>query len=185
MPMAGWVPLKQISVVVVLFSLMACAEATPPPVVVAEAPDVIDLKAASDQVAVDLARQLGPARDRTISIDPLLDRTTGQQTAASLRAQGELAAALTTSMKGATIQPLKALAPEPTRAGGDRLRRLGGTTRFLRAHRRPDRPVERTGRRPVGGALPRSHTGPLADTVLQRESVARPRSFGGRILEDR
>lgn len=105
--------LKQMSVVALFVTLTACAETTPRPATTAEAPGDISLKDAAAQVAADLAQQLGPARNRTIAIDPLLDRTTGQQTAASLRAQGELSDALTTSMKGATIEPLQKITPEP------------------------------------------------------------------------
>ncbi len=113
MSIPGNVQPKHISIVVLLLSLIACAETTPRPVVTATAVDPVDLKGAAGQVAADLGRQLGPARDRTISIDPLLDRTTGQQTAASLRAQGELVTALTSSMTGTTIQPLQELTAEP------------------------------------------------------------------------
>jgi outer membrane protein OmpA-like peptidoglycan-associated protein len=104
--------LKQASVVILLLALTACAETTPRPVTTAEAPGDIGLAEAAGQVAADLAKQIGPGRDRAIAIDPLLDRTTGQQTAASVRAQGELETALATAMKGATIEPLQKITPE-------------------------------------------------------------------------
>jgi hypothetical protein len=103
---------KHLSVVVVLLALAACAQTTPRPVTTADAPGDIGLTDAAVQVAADLAKQVGPGRERTIAIDPLLDRTTGQQTAASVRAQGELATALAAVMNGATIEPLQKVTSE-------------------------------------------------------------------------
>lgn len=95
----------------------ACASATPPPAPVApvEAPIVVGdgtLEGAASQLASDLARQLGPARPGTLAIDPLLDRTTGQQTNASLRAQVEVSRALAGAMKDVTIEPFGKLGAE-------------------------------------------------------------------------
>ena len=64
----------------------------------------LDLKAAVEQIATDLAQQIGPGgQSRTVVIDPLLDRATGQQTGASAQLESELAPALTGTMKGLTI----------------------------------------------------------------------------------
>lgn len=106
--------LSGICATLALAALSACAETTPRPVVSPDDAGSGDLKAAAERVAADLSQQLGPSRNRTVSIDPLLDRTSGQQTAASVRAQNELVTALNTSMKGATIQPLQSLDPTPT-----------------------------------------------------------------------
>lgn len=102
-----------------LLSLIAgCASTAPPPPPVApiEPPVVVGdgtLEGAASQLASDLARQLGPARPRTLAIDPLLDRTTGQQTNASLRAQVEVSRALGLAMKDVAIEPFGDLRAEP------------------------------------------------------------------------
>lgn len=96
--------------------MVACASTTPEPVTTAAPPAAVgdgSLKDAASQVAADLATQLGPARQRTIAIDPLLDRTTGQQTAASSRAQDEVSRALTATLKDVTLEPFKNLKTEP------------------------------------------------------------------------
>lgn len=114
MSIAGSGALNRICAALALAALAACAETTPRPVVSPDDPGNSDLKGAAERVAADLSQQLGPSRSRTVSVDPLLDRTSGQQTAASVRAQNELVSALNTSMKGASIQPLQNLDPTPT-----------------------------------------------------------------------
>ena len=68
-----------------------------------------DLKAAARQLATDLASQIASSSGaRTLVIDPLLDRATGQQTGASAKFQEEMAPALTSAIKGLTILPFDA-----------------------------------------------------------------------------
>ena len=68
-----------------------------------------DLKAAARQLAADLAQQIGAGGGvRTVVIDPLLDRATGQQTGASAKFQEEMAPALTAAIKGLSILPFDA-----------------------------------------------------------------------------
>jgi outer membrane protein OmpA-like peptidoglycan-associated protein len=69
----------------------------------------MDLKAAARQLSADLAQQIGAGGGaRTLVIDPLLDRATGQQTGASSRFQEEMAPALTAAIKGLSILPFDA-----------------------------------------------------------------------------
>ena len=85
-----------------LVAQMSCAKPTPAP---APAGDP-DLKAATQQIATDLAQQIGGgAQARTMVVDPILDRATGQQTGASQRVETELSPALTSSVKGLSIIP--------------------------------------------------------------------------------
>lgn len=107
----GYAFVKQLSIVVLWVGLAACAS-TPKPETKPQDPNNVDLKGAAGQVAEDIAKQLGSNRNRAILVDPLLDRTTGQQTAASQRAQTELVTAMTASMKGATVEPLQKLSTE-------------------------------------------------------------------------
>jgi outer membrane protein OmpA-like peptidoglycan-associated protein len=68
-----------------------------------------DLKAAARQLASDLASQIASSGGaRTLVIDPLLDRATGQQTGASAKFQEEMGPALTAAIKGLTILPFDA-----------------------------------------------------------------------------
>jgi outer membrane protein OmpA-like peptidoglycan-associated protein len=68
-----------------------------------------DLKAAASQLATDLAKQIGSSGGaKTLVIDPLLDRATGQQTGASAKFQQEMGPALTGAIKGLTILPFDA-----------------------------------------------------------------------------
>jgi outer membrane protein OmpA-like peptidoglycan-associated protein len=68
-----------------------------------------DLEAAARQLAADLASQIGGSGGaRTLVIDPLLDRATGQQTGASAKFQEAMAPALTAAIKGLTILPFDA-----------------------------------------------------------------------------
>ena len=69
----------------------------------------LDLQGAARQLAADLAQQVGSGgAARTLVIDPLLDKATGQQTGASARFQEEMAPALTTAIKGLSILPFDA-----------------------------------------------------------------------------
>jgi outer membrane protein OmpA-like peptidoglycan-associated protein len=69
----------------------------------------LDLKGAARQLSADLAQQIGAGSGaRTLVIDPLLDRATGQQTGASARFQEEMAPALTAAIKGLSILPFDA-----------------------------------------------------------------------------
>lgn len=66
----------------------------------------LDLKGAARQIATDLAQQIGSgAAARTVVIDPLLDRATGQQTGVSARLDAEMGPALTAAIKGLTVLP--------------------------------------------------------------------------------
>jgi outer membrane protein OmpA-like peptidoglycan-associated protein len=66
----------------------------------------LDLKGAVRQVVSDLARQMGPASTaRTLVVDPILDRATGQQTGASKRLETELTPALDSAVRNLTILP--------------------------------------------------------------------------------
>jgi outer membrane protein OmpA-like peptidoglycan-associated protein len=68
-----------------------------------------DLKAAARQLSADLAQQIGTSGGaKTVVIDPLIDRATGQQTGASSRFQEEMGPALTTAIKGLSILPFDA-----------------------------------------------------------------------------
>ena len=68
-----------------------------------------DLKAAARQLATDLASQIAASGGaRTLVIDPLLDRATGQQTGASAKFQEEMGPALAAAIKGLTILPFDA-----------------------------------------------------------------------------
>lgn len=83
-----------------------CATTTPTPQTPRGTADEVDLKGAVTYIASDLTMQLGTARPRSVAVDPLLDKTTGQQTNASLRAQTELVAALSAASSRLTIEPL-------------------------------------------------------------------------------
>jgi len=70
---------------------------------------VLDLKGAAGQLAQDLATQLAAGgSNRTLVIDPVLDRATGQQTAISSRIEHELALQLGESLKGVKLVPFNA-----------------------------------------------------------------------------
>jgi len=69
----------------------------------------LDLKGAANRLAADLAQQVGTSGGgKTLVIDPLLDRATGQQTGASAKFQEEMAPALTGAIKGLSILPFDA-----------------------------------------------------------------------------
>ena len=74
-------------------ALVGCAKrvAAPAPA----AADELNLKGAVEQIASDLAQQIGSGSgSRTLVIDPILDRATGQQTGASVRMEQELSPVL-------------------------------------------------------------------------------------------
>src|SRR5439155_4045062 len=81
------------------------AAPTPPPAPVA--PEDLNLQGAIKFIAEDLARQLGPG-ERTLVIDPLLDRTSGQQTGASSQVEQAIKAALPQTFQNLTILPFDA-----------------------------------------------------------------------------
>ncbi len=82
----------------------ACAPPAPAP---APAPlGDLDLQGAAEAVATDLAQQVGTgAGDRSLVIDPFLDRGTGQQTKLTSQFEEALAPALVSSVKGAKQLP--------------------------------------------------------------------------------
>src|SRR6185295_7794134 len=82
-------------VVSVLLYALAVDPCLPPPKTPPPAGDP-DLAQAMQLAANDLMRQLSPGADgtRTLTIDPLLDSKTGQQTNASNKVQQELTTAL-------------------------------------------------------------------------------------------
>ncbi|NOT45782.1 MAG: OmpA family protein [Acidobacteria bacterium] len=82
----------------------------PPPVPLGE----IGLAEAITFVAADLTAQLGDSRTWLLAVDPLLDKTTGQQTVASLRVQDELMQALSTTPSLMSVQDLGADTAEQT-----------------------------------------------------------------------
>lgn len=90
---------------------LSCAQPAPAP---APAGD-LDLKAAAQQVANDLAQQIGAGGARTMVVDPILDRATGQQTGASASVESELSPALSTAARSFTILPFDADAASRTR----------------------------------------------------------------------
>jgi outer membrane protein OmpA-like peptidoglycan-associated protein len=98
----------RIAQVVVLLALVsACAKKVPPPEPPPPPPPPVgerDLSGAVQDVAKDLGQQIGAAsQPRTLVIDPLLDRSTGQQTLTTRRLEKELAPALSASLAGVTI----------------------------------------------------------------------------------
>jgi outer membrane protein OmpA-like peptidoglycan-associated protein len=81
--------------------LLGCAKSVPPPAAKA---GELHMKDAVEQIANDLAHQIGPgAVARSLVIDPILDRASGQQTGASARLQQEIEPVLAATIKGLTI----------------------------------------------------------------------------------
>jgi outer membrane protein OmpA-like peptidoglycan-associated protein len=83
----------------------------PPPQVVVPVGE-LDLARSAGVMAADLAAQLGPGASlaRTLSIDPLLDSRSGQQTSATERVQQSIAAALAGTLQNAKLVPFDAAA---------------------------------------------------------------------------
>lgn len=78
--------------------------AAPPP-----APkDDQNVQDAAKLLAADLARQLGAGGQRSLVVDPLLDKVTGQQTSISELVEGELTPLLVESVSGLTLLPFDA-----------------------------------------------------------------------------
>src|SRR5262249_5076936 len=100
------VPMRRlIFALLILVASAACYSSTKPPATPVP-PGEADLAAAAQQIAADLAKQLGAgSSSRTLVIDPMLDKQTGQQTAASVRVEDAVRPAITTTLKGVTVLP--------------------------------------------------------------------------------
>ncbi|HEY9225729.1 MAG TPA: OmpA family protein [Gemmatimonadaceae bacterium] len=86
---------------VVVAAAAACAKV--PPEAPAPAGD-LNVKGAAEQIASDFQKQLGATTTRTIVIDPVRDRASGQQTGVSVRVETDLGPALS-AIKGITLLP--------------------------------------------------------------------------------
>jgi outer membrane protein OmpA-like peptidoglycan-associated protein len=73
----------------------------------------LDAKGAAQQIARDFGRQLGTT-ERTVVIDPIRDRASGQQTGVSVRLQSELSPALA-ALKGITMLPFDSIGASKAR----------------------------------------------------------------------
>ncbi len=71
-------------------------------------PGELDLAGGVNAIAADLGRQLGRRGTRTLVIDPLLERASGQQTGASQRVEQALGPALTSAIGGLAVVPFDA-----------------------------------------------------------------------------
>lgn len=90
--------------VVAVAALVACTPppAPPPPPEPVPVGDM-DLKTAADFVAKDLAQQVSASTvSRTLAIDPIIDRATGQQTGISMSVEAAVGPALS-AQKGITV----------------------------------------------------------------------------------
>ncbi len=101
--------IRGLQVSLVLTALGAgCASAPAPAATPTPAGD-LDPKGAAQQMAADLSQQIGSVSgDRTLVIDPLIDKVTGQQTTLSSGLEAELTPALAAALKGMTILPFDA-----------------------------------------------------------------------------
>jgi hypothetical protein len=87
--------------VVIVAAVLGCAKQAPTP----PTPAALDAKGAAQQIARDFAQQLGAtATTRTVVIDPIRDRASGQQTGVSVRLESELSRTLA-AIKGMTLLP--------------------------------------------------------------------------------
>ena len=87
--------------IVLVAAILGCSTHT----ATAPAPAGLDAKGAAQQIARDFAQQLGAsATARTVVIDPIRDRASGQQTGVSVRLEAELSPALA-AVKGFTLLP--------------------------------------------------------------------------------
>jgi outer membrane protein OmpA-like peptidoglycan-associated protein len=94
-------------------ALASCGKPAPPATPPATAAADSDLQAAAAVVAKDLAGQMSAGvLSRKLVVDPLLDRSTGQQTGVSVRVQEEIVRALGVAINGAVIVPFDAKAVE-------------------------------------------------------------------------
>jgi outer membrane protein OmpA-like peptidoglycan-associated protein len=104
MQLKKWVPGVVLAVLVAGCAVVGCTQ-SPPNTTPTSGAD-LDLPAAIKQLASDLARQIrGGAGARTAVIDPIIDRATGQQTAASQRVEQEVGPALTSAVNGLKLFP--------------------------------------------------------------------------------
>lgn len=104
---SGWLALTA------SFIALGCVPPPPPPAPPPPAPTgELDLPHSAGVMAADLAAQLGPGASvpRSLSIDPLLDSRSGQQTSATERVQQSIAAALAGTLKNARLLPFDAAA---------------------------------------------------------------------------
>lgn len=94
----------------VALAAAGCAATPAPAPAPAPAPTPPDaaLGVAVQRMAADLASQLGAGAGRTVVVDPMIDKTTGQQTELSQRVQDAMLPALSTSLKDASILPFDA-----------------------------------------------------------------------------
>ena len=100
-------PLRAGCLLALTLLVAGCPKSTPQ--VAAPAPGEGDLAAAAQAIANDLARQVGTgSASRTLVIDPMLDRQTGQQTAASARVEEAIRPALAGAIRGVTVLPFNA-----------------------------------------------------------------------------
>jgi hypothetical protein len=89
---------------VAVATVAGCSSAPPPEPAPAPVGD-LSAKGAVEQIAKDFEKQLGgTSAARTIAIDPIRDRASGQQTGVSLRLEKDLAPALA-AVKGITLLP--------------------------------------------------------------------------------
>jgi OmpA family len=87
------------ALVVLVIAVLACSHPAPAPTPVGD----LDAKGAAQQIARDFGKQLGTTA-RTVVIDPIRDRASGQQTGVSVRLESELSPALA-ALKGITMLP--------------------------------------------------------------------------------
>jgi len=105
--------ISQVAAVGLVAALAAGCAATAPPVTMAEDPGLED---AARFLAIDLARQLGTwTGERSLAIDPLLDRGTGQQTGVSRRLEEALAVELAAAIPGSILVSFDEAAAEGAR----------------------------------------------------------------------
>jgi outer membrane protein OmpA-like peptidoglycan-associated protein len=94
--------LRAITVGLAVIVLAACPKKAATPA------GELDLNGAAQFVAKDLAQQVTlRADDRTLVIDPLLDRATGQQTGASAKVETAVGPALSAAIRGLTLIPFE------------------------------------------------------------------------------
>lgn len=93
-------------VVAIVATVLGCSKPPAPAPVPAPQPvGDLDAKGAAQQIARDFEKQLGvTATARTLVIDPIRDRASGQQTGVSVRLESDLSPALA-GLKGITMLP--------------------------------------------------------------------------------
>lgn len=86
-----------------LIAAAAAVACSSPPTPAPEPAGPLSAKGAAEQIAKDFEKQLGASTTtRTVAIDPIRDRASGQQTGVSVRLESELAPALT-ALKGISL----------------------------------------------------------------------------------